>query len=76
MMDGGNRLYEDNVTLLQPMLAILHGNHDAQQYIGSVYVVMLDDGYLGPDWAVEIHVTVITTIMTYIYIYVLYMYCV
>ena len=35
MVGGDNRLYEDNVTLLEPMLAVLHGNHDAQQYIGS-----------------------------------------
>ena len=28
MVGGGNRWYEDNVTLLEPMLAILHGNHD------------------------------------------------
>ena len=60
MVGGDNRLYEDNVTLLEPMLAILHDNHDVQQHIGSVYVVLLDDGYLGPDWAVEIEVMVIT----------------
>ena len=63
MVGGGNRLYggqchttraNGHMSVFKAeMPAVLHSNHDVEQYIGSVYVVMLDDGYLGPDWAVD-----------------------